>query len=443
MITVIGGGLAGAEAAWQIAQNNIPVMLYEMRPVKNSPAHHTDLLAELVCSNSLRAESLENAVGLLKEEMNRLKSIIIHCAYQHRIPAGGALAVDRLAFSQEVTSRIVAHPMITLVRKEITQLPNTGLAIIATGPLTSQGFSDTIMEITGCEYFYFYDAASPIVLGETIDFSKAFWASRYGKGENDYINCPMNEEEYRSFYTELVKAERFPLHCFEKEVNFEGCLPVEVLAVRGYQTLLFGPMKPVGLIDPRTGKQPYAVVQLRRDNKEGTLFNLVGFQTNLKWNEQVRIFKMIPGLKDAEFVRFGVMHRNTFINSPQLLRPTMQARWNKNLLFAGQITGVEGYLESAATGLIAGINAARLFKGQEPLVFPPSTAHGALCNYITAGAVAAGFQPMNVNFGLFPPLDRSVRGKKERGKAMAWRSLKVLEQFILENRLEKKGLKEK
>ena len=439
MITIIGGGLAGAEAAWQVAQNNIPVQLYEMRPLKSTPVHHTDLLAELVCSNSLRAESTENAVGLLKAEMKRLDSLIIECAYQHRVPAGGTLAVDRFAFSQEVTSRIAAHPKITLLRREITELPETGIAIIATGPLTSRGLSDTIVKITGREYCYFYDAASPIVLGETIDFSRAFWASRYGKGGNDYINCPMDEEEYRSFYSELINAERFPLHCFEKEVNFEGCLPVEVLAKRGYQTPLFGPMKPVGLFDPKSGKRPYAVVQLRRDNKAGTLYNMVGFQTNLKWNEQARIFKMIPGLQDAEFVRFGVMHRNTFINSPLLLKPTLQTHWSENLLFAGQITGVEGYLESAATGLVAGINATKISKGQEPLVFPSSTAHGALCSYITAGAVADVFQPMNVNFGLFPPLDRPVQGKKERGRAMAQRSLEVLAKFIEENRMEQRN----
>lgn len=427
-LKIIGAGLAGSEAAWQAAERGIEVTLYEMRPLANTPAHHTDKFAELVCSNSLRAANIENAVGLLKEEMRYFNSVIMEAADVNQIPAGGALAVDREGFSQYITDKITNHPNITVLREEVGEIPNDQPVIIASGPLTSPLLIESIQKLTGEDYFYFHDAAAPIVTLESIDMDKVFRASRYDKGEADYFNCPMNQEEYERFWNELVKAERAPLKSFEKEVFFEGCMPVEQMASRGMQTLLFGPLKPVGLIDPKTGKQPYAVVQLRQDNKEGTLYNIVGFQTNLRWGEQSRIFGMIPGLENADFVRFGVMHRNTFINSPKLLEPTLRMKSYPNIFFAGQITGVEGYVESSSSGLIAGINAARMIKGEELLVFPPTTAHGALCHYITT-TPAKSFQPMNVTFGLFPPLEKKIKSKKERGSYLAERSLNDLKKF--------------
>lgn len=427
-VTVIGGGLAGSEAAWQLARRGIRVRLCEMRPVNTTPAHHTDKFGELVCSNSLRSNQLENAVGLLKEEMRRLDSLIMECADKKALPAGGALAVDREGFSQEITDRLTNHPNIEIVRGEVTELPKDGYVIVATGPLTSDRLSQNISRMMDSEYFYFYDAAAPIVTYESIDLDKVFRASRYAKGDSDYINCPMTEEEYLHFHRELINAEVASVKGFEKEVVFEGCMPVETMARRGPRTLLFGPLKPVGLTDPRTGKQPYAVVQLRQDNKDGTLYNIVGFQTHLKWGEQKRVFSMIPGLENAEFVRYGVMHRNTFINSPKLMRPTLQFKDNEKLFFAGQITGVEGYVESASSGLVAGINAARAVMGKEPLVFPQTTAHGALCRYITDSTVRS-FQPMNVNFGIFPPPGQRIKNKKERGVYYAERALSDLENF--------------
>lgn len=427
-VIVIGAGLAGSEAAWQIAKRGIKVKLYEMRPVNNTPAHHTEKFGELVCSNSLRSNQLENAVGLLKEEMRRLGSLIMECADNNALPAGGALAVDREGFSQEITDKISQHPNIEIVREEVTEIPPDEYAIVATGPLTSEKLSSGIARFMDSEYFYFYDAAAPIVTYESIDKERVFKASRYDKGDSDYINCPMTEEEYREFYNELVNAEVVPIKSFEKEIVFEGCMPVETMAKRGAQTLLFGPLKPVGLIDPRTGKQPYAVIQLRQDNKEGTLYNIVGFQTHLKWGEQKRVFSMIPGLANAEFVRYGVMHRNTFINSPKVMRPTLQYRDRDRLFFAGQLTGVEGYVESASSGLVAGINMARVFNDIEPLVFPDTTAHGALCHYITDRTIK-GFQPMNVNFGIFPQPEYRIKNKKDRSSYYAERALGDLEKF--------------
>ena len=427
-VTVIGAGLAGSEAAWQIASQGVPVTLYEMRPVRSTPAHHTDKFAELVCSNSLRANALTNAVGVLKEEMRRLGSLILRAADLNAVPAGGALAVDRDGFSAAVTEAIRAHPLIEVRNEEVTDIPPEGIVVVATGPLTSPALSDRIRELTGEEYFYFYDAAAPIVERDSIDMEKVYVASRYGKGEAAYLNCPMTEEEFNAFYDALVTAEKAELKSFEKEIYFEGCMPIEVMASRGRQTLLFGPLKPVGLPDPRTGKLPYAVVQLRQDNAAGTLYNLVGFQTHLKWGEQKRVFSMIPGLEHAEFVRYGVMHRNTFLNSPKLLKPTYQFRNRDTLLFAGQMTGVEGYVESAASGLIAGINAGRIARGLDPVVPPQETAHGSMARYITT-ADFRNFQPMNANFGLFPPLEERIRGKKEKNEALARRALEALEAF--------------
>ncbi|WP_199618069.1 FADH(2)-oxidizing methylenetetrahydrofolate--tRNA-(uracil(54)-C(5))-methyltransferase TrmFO [Paenibacillus alkalitolerans] len=426
-VTVVGAGLAGSEAAWQIAESGVPVTLYEMRPVRRTPAHHTDRFAELVCSNSLRANGLTNAVGVLKEEMRIMNSLIMSCADRNAVPAGGALAVDREGFSGDVTSTLREHPLIDVKTGEVTDIPE-GIAVIATGPLTSPELSDAIKRLSGEEYFYFYDAAAPIVEKDSIDINKVFLASRYGKGEAAYLNCPMNEEEFDRFYEALIHAETAPLKEFEKEIYFEGCMPIEVMARRGKQTVLFGPMKPVGLTDPRTGKQPHAVVQLRQDNSAGTLFNLVGFQTHLKWGEQKRVFSLIPGLENAEIVRYGVMHRNTFINSPKLLRPTYQLQSRDELFFAGQMTGVEGYVESAASGLIAGLNAARFARGSEPLIFPEDTALGSMARYITT-ADFRHFQPMNANFGLFPPLESRIRNKKEKNEAIAQRALEKIRNF--------------
>ncbi len=428
-VTVIGAGLAGSEAAWQLAKRGIQVDLYEMRPVRKTPAHHTDQFAELVCSNSLRANGLQNAVGVLKEEMRTLDSLILKAADTASVPAGGALAVDRHDFAGFVTDTLKNHPNVTVHNEEITEIPD-GIVIMATGPLTSPDLSASLKAFTGEDYLYFYDAAAPILDGETIDRDKVYLKSRYDKGEAAYLNCPMTEEEFNVFYDELVKAEVVPLKEFEKEIYFEGCMPFEVLAQRGKKTLLFGPMKPVGLEDPKTGKRPHAVVQLRQDNSAGTLFNLVGFQTHLKWGEQKRIIQLIPGLENAEIVRYGVMHRNTFINSPSLLKPTYQARTRDTLFFAGQMTGVEGYVESAASGLLAGINAAKLIAGEELIVLPRETMLGSMAHYITT-TDGKHFQPMNANFGLVPSLEGAPlkMKKQERYERYANRALETIQQY--------------
>lgn len=432
-ISIIGAGLAGSEAAWQAALRGAEVTLYEMRPEKQTPAHKTGGFAELVCSNSLRGAGLENAVGVLKEEMRRMGSLIMAAADATRVPAGGALAVDRHGFSDYITQRIEAHPQIRVVRTEVRAIPlsEDGVTIVASGPLTEGALAEDIARRTGGDSLYFYDAAAPIVSLESVDMTKAYRASRYGKGEAAYINCPMTEAEYRAFYEALVTAEKAPTHGFEKEKFFEGCMPVEVMAARGEDTLLYGPLKPVGLEHPVTGVRPFAVVQLRQDNAEGTLYNIVGFQTHLKWPEQRRVFGMIPGLEHAEFLRYGVMHRNTFLNAPRHLLPTYQLRGEERLLFAGQMTGVEGYVESASSGLVAGINAARLARGEAPLVFPETTCHGALAHYITTGE-AEHFQPMNVNFGLLPPLPQRIRKKREKKQRLAERALADIETFRAE-----------
>ncbi|MGG3519486.1 FADH(2)-oxidizing methylenetetrahydrofolate--tRNA-(uracil(54)-C(5))-methyltransferase TrmFO [Bacillus pseudomycoides] len=428
VVNVIGAGLAGSEAAYQIAKRGVQVKLYEMRPVRQTPAHHTDKFAELVCSNSLRANTLTNAVGVIKEEMRKMDSVIIRAADECSVPAGGALAVDRHEFAAKVTEYVKNHPNVTVMNEEVTEIPE-GPTVIATGPLTSPELSAQLKELTGEDYFYFYDAAAPIVEKESIDMNKVYLKSRYDKGEAAYLNCPMTEEEFDRFYDALIAAETVPLKEFEKEVFFEGCMPVEVMASRGRQTLLFGPMKPVGLEDPKTGKTPYAVVQLRQDDAAGTLYNIVGFQTHLKWGPQKEVLQLIPGLENAEIVRYGVMHRNTFINSPRLLRPTYQYKHRDDLFFAGQMTGVEGYVESAASGLLAGINAARLVKGEEPVVLPPVTAMGSMANYITA-TNAKNFQPMNANFGLFAPLEKKIKKKQERNEAYATRALEMIQNFV-------------
>ncbi|MEW4232208.1 FADH(2)-oxidizing methylenetetrahydrofolate--tRNA-(uracil(54)-C(5))-methyltransferase TrmFO [Bacillus thuringiensis] len=428
VVNVIGAGLAGSEAAYQIAKRGVQVRLYEMRPVRQTPAHHTDKFAELVCSNSLRANTLTNAVGVIKEEMRLMDSVIIRAADECSVPAGGALAVDRHEFAAKVTEYVKNHPNVTVMNEEITDIPE-GPTIIATGPLTSPDLSAKLKELTGEDYFYFYDAAAPIVEKDSIDMNKVYLKSRYDKGEAAYLNCPMTEEEFDRFYEALIAAETVPLKEFEKEIFFEGCMPVEVMASRGRQTLVFGPMKPVGLEDPKTGKTPYAVVQLRQDDAAGTLYNIVGFQTHLKWGPQKEVLQLIPGLENAEIVRYGVMHRNTFINSPNLLRPTYQYKQRDDLFFAGQMTGVEGYVESAASGLLAGINAARLVQGEEPVVLPPVTAMGSMANYITA-TNAKNFQPMNANFGLFAPLEKKVKKKAERNEAYAARALETIQNFV-------------
>lgn len=428
-VTVIGAGLAGSEAAWQIAEAGVDVDLYEMRPEKMTPAHHTGLFAELVCSNSLRGAGLENAVGLLKEEMRRMNSLIIKYADECKVPAGGALAVDRMSFSSSITEALRSHPRIRVFDTEVTEIVNETPLVIASGPLTSPALAGEISSLTGSEYLYFYDAAAPILTRESLNMNIIYRASRYGKGDDDYYNCPMNKEEYEKFWHELINAETTPVKEFEKAIFFEGCMPVEEMARRGIDTLRFGPLKPVGLIHPESGEIPYAVVQLRQDNAAGTLYNIVGFQTHLKWPEQQRVFRMIPGLENAEFVRLGVMHRNTFINSPVVLKRTLQTGCNEQILFAGQITGVEGYVESAACGLVAGINAARLANGAKPIEFPVDTAHGALCHYIT-NAAPDNFQPMNINFGLLPPLEHRIKDKKQKNKMISERALTSLEKFI-------------
>ncbi len=426
MITVIGAGLAGSEAAWQLAERGIKVTLYEMRPHVTSPAHHTDGFAELVCSNSLRAGNIENAVGLLKEEMRRLGSLIMTCADATAVPAGGALAVDRHRFSQMVTEKVSNHPNITVKREELKEIPKEGTVIVATGPLTSPALSEAIKELTGTGDFYFYDAAAPIVTAESLNYDKVFAASRYDKGDADYLNCPMTKEEYEAFWNALTTAEAVQPKDFEKEIYFEGCMPVEIMASRGIDTLRFGPLKPVGLVDKRTGVESYAVVQLRKENKEATMFNLVGFQTHLKWGEQKRVFGMIPGLEKAEFVRYGVMHRNTYLNSPSLLAPTFALKADSRLYFAGQMTGVEGYLESAASGFMAGVQAARALAGEAPIDFPRTTALGGLAHYVSEYE-GSDFQPMNINFGIMEPWPGKIRKKKEKNALIANRALEEVQ----------------
>lgn len=432
-LIIIGGGLAGTEAAWQAARRGVSVCLYEMRPVRQTPAHVSDRLAELVCSNSLGSDLPDRAPGLLKAEIRRLDSLIMAVAEEAAVPAGGALAVDREKFAAGVTQRIEAHPLIEVRRQEVTQIPDTP-TIIASGPLTSDALAQAIGRLSGKEYLYFYDAVSPIVETDSINMDIAFRASRYGRGEQaegDYINCPLSKEQYLAFVTALRQAEQIELKQFEKEDEhfFEMCLPVEALARRGDKALAFGPMRPVGLTNPHTGRRPYAVVQLRQDNLAGTLYNMVGFQTNLRWGEQRRVFRMIPGLEKAEFMRYGMMHRNTYINSPKLLKPTLQWRNRPDLFFAGQITGVEGYIGNAATGLLAGLNAVRLLHGQKPLALPPTTMLGALCHYVTH-ADPEGFQPMKANFGLLPPFDRKIPNKQARYQAYVERALRELDSLI-------------
>ena len=435
-VIVVGAGLAGSEAVWQAARRGAEVTLFEMRPGRTSPAHKTDDFAELVCSNSLRGAGLENAVGVLKEEMRRMDSLIIRAADATAVPAGGALAVDRRGFSRYITEQITAHPNISIRREEIKTVPRDedAVVIIASGPLTSGALSDEIHALLGDDALYFYDAAAPLVDAASIDMTQAYRASRYGKGDPSYLNCPMNDREYEAFWQALTAAEKADVHDFEKEIFFEGCMPVEVMASRGKDTLLFGPLKPMGLEHPETGERPYAVVQLRQDNAEGTIYNIVGFQTRLKWAEQRRVFRMIPGLSHAEFLRYGVMHRNTFINAPRHLRPTFQLRSENTLFFAGQMTGVEGYVESAASGLTAGINAARIAADRTPVVFPQTTCHGALAHYITT-CDPAHFQPMNINFGLLPPLEDLPRRtrKPEKKLLTARRALAALDDFLQEN----------
>lgn len=425
-VTVIGAGLAGCEAAWQLAQRGISVTLREMKPDKMTPAHHRPGFAELVCSNSLRSDQLENAAGLLKEELRRCGSLILRCAGETRVEAGGALAVDREGFSAAVTEAVRAHPSITVAEGEVTAIPD-GEVVIASGPLTSDALSQAIAELfPENSYLNFYDAAAPIVSFDSIDMDHAWFASRYDKGTADYINCALSEEEYLTFWKELTGAEEAEVHGFEDKNVFEGCMPVEVMARRGVQTLAFGPLKPKGLPDPKTGREPYAVVQLRRDNAAGTLYNLVGFQTHLKWGEQKRVFSLIPALKHAEYVRYGVMHRNTYLNSPRLLDRYYRVRGNGRITFAGQITGVEGYVESTASGFLAGVELARRLLGQEPLDFPQETATGALALYVSREGIA-DFQPMNVNFGIMPPLDHRVKGKREKNAALSRRALDVID----------------
>jgi len=441
MVHIIGGGLAGSEAAWQAASLGVPVVIHEMRPVRATAVHKTDRLAELVCSNSFRGDKLDNAVGLLKEEMRRLGSLVMRAADAHRVPAGAALAVDRERFAQAVTEAIAAHPLITVAREEIARLPHDPSMhplIVATGPLTSESLSADVAAFVGSEHLYFYDAISPIVLAETIDAAQVFRASRWdrslgasGDPEGDYLNCPLTQVEYDRFYDALVTAESATVHDFDKEQFFEGCLPIEVMAHRGRDTLRFGPMKPVGLVDPRTGRTPYAVVQLRQDNLAGDHYSLVGFQTQLKWGEQARVLRMIPGLEQAEFVRFGMVHRNTYINGPRVLRETWQTRARPDLLFAGQISGVEGYVESAASGLLAGRSAAALVRGEEPRVPPRTTAIGALAYYVSH-ADPRHYQPTNITFGIIASPPSGPRRARDRKIATAERALGALDDWIAE-----------
>jgi methylenetetrahydrofolate--tRNA-(uracil-5-)-methyltransferase len=427
IVTITGGGLAGSEAAWQAARLGVKVRLYEMKPHRYSPAHSSPLLGELVCSNSLRSSALENAVGLLKEEMRRLGSLVMAAAEATQVPAGRSLAVDRELFAGYLTQALEAEPLVEIIREEVAGLDPEEITVVATGPLTSEAMAATLGKLTGQEHLHFYDAMAPIVYADSLDMSVIFRASRYGAGE-DYLNCPFTEEEYAAFYAALMQAEHMPLKSFEEPRYFEGCLPLEIMAARGYHTLTFGPLKPVGLVDPRTGKQPFAVAQLRAENREGTLFNLVGFQTKLTYPEQKRVFRLIPGLGQAEFARLGSIHRNTFIRSPGLLSPHLNFFQHPNIFIAGQLSGVEGYVESSAMGLLAGVNAARRAQGLGLLTPPPATAHGALIGHLTNTATK-NFQPMNVNFGLFPPLAGRIP-KKLRGAAYAERALKELEEWM-------------
>ena len=425
-VTIIGAGLAGSEAAWQLAKRGIPVRLLEMKPGKKTPAHQADTFGELVCSNSLRSNQLENAVGLLKEELRQVGSLILEAADGTQVEAGGALAVDRQGFSQWITDALLAHPLISISEEEVQEIPGEGQVIVASGPLTSDALARSIQQFFGqTEYLHFYDAAAPLVTFESIHMDQAFFASRYDKGTADYINCPMTEEEYQAFWSALCTAREAKVHGFEDQNVFEGCMPVEVMGRRGPDTLRYGPLKPKGLRDPRTGKTPYAVVQLRKDNAAGSIYNLVGFQTHLAFPEQKRVFSMIPALRDAQFVRYGVMHRNTYLDSPRLLNRYYQTRACPRVMFAGQMTGVEGYVESAASGALCGIELARRMLGEQPLDLPRETAMGALAAYISDASVS-DFQPMNINFGLIPPLSSRVRGKREKNMAIAQRALGTL-----------------
>jgi len=431
-VIVIGAGLAGSEAAWQLAQRGIPVELREMKPHKMTPAHHTEYFGELVCSNSLRSDQIENAVGLLKEELRRCNSLIMACADEHRVEAGGALAVDRHAFAAAITEKIRSHPNITVVEGEVTEIPAEGNVIIATGPLTSVALSEKISELfPDSKYLNFFDAAAPLVTFESVDMESAWFASRYDRGTPDYINCPMTREEYQAFWEALTTAQEAEVHGFEDAGVFEGCMPVEVMARRGFETLCYGPLKPVGLKDPKTGKEPFAVVQLRKDNAQGSIYNIVGFQTHLKWGEQKRVFSMIPALKNAEYIRYGVMHRNTFLDSPRLLDRYYRVRGNERLAFAGQITGVEGYVESTASGCLAALEMARRLLGKDPIDFPRETAMGALALYVSDESVVS-FQPMNINFGLIPQLGYRVKGKRNKNAEISKRALEKLAELDLE-----------
>jgi methylenetetrahydrofolate--tRNA-(uracil-5-)-methyltransferase len=430
-VTVVGAGLAGCEAAWQLAKRGVSVELIEMKPGKKSPAHVSDDFAELVCSNSLRSDELTNAVGLLKEEMRRCGGLIMQCADATKVPAGGALAVDRVAFASMITEKIRNHPLIEVKSQEVTEIPE-GRVIIATGPLTSDALSEKLKQISPDEEFMsFYDAAAPIVTFDSIDMDKAYFASRYGKGTADYINCPMTEQEYTDFWRELCSAQQAQMHGFDDGGVFEGCMPIEVMARRGVDTMRYGPMKPVGLEDPRTGVEPYAVVQLRKDNAEGTIYNIVGFQTHLKFPEQKRVFSMIPALKNAEFVRYGVMHRNTYLDSPKMLDKYYRLRSDSRVSFAGQITGVEGYVESSASGMLVGIETARQVLGLSPVDFPKQTAIGALALYVSGGSVG-NFQPMNINFGIIEPLGYKVKGKRNKNAEISKRSLEIIDKLAQE-----------
>ena len=426
-VIVIGAGLAGSEAAWQLARRGVSVTLRGMKPAKMTPAHHTEWFGELVCSNSLRSDQLENAVGLLKEELRRMDSLILTCADAHRVEAGGALAVDRHGFARAVTEKLRSHPLITVEEGEVTQIPESGNVIVASGPLTSDPLAEAIRAFfPESRTLNFYDAAAPLVTFESVDMDSAFFASRYDRGTPDYINCPMTEEEYDAFWTELCAAQEAEVHGFEDKHVFEGCMPVEVMARRGKQTLCYGPLKPRGLNDPKTGKEPFAVVQLRRDNADGTIYNLVGFQTHLKWPEQRRVFSMIPALRNAEFVRYGVMHRNTYLDSPRLLDRYYRVKKEPRVCFAGQITGVEGYVESTASGFLAAVELARRLEGKPPVDFPQETAVGALARYISNESVT-DFQPMNVNFGIIPPLGYRVKGKRNKNAELSKRALELLD----------------
>jgi methylenetetrahydrofolate--tRNA-(uracil-5-)-methyltransferase len=431
-LMIIGGGLAGCEAAWQAARRGVKVRLFEMRPQVQTPAHKTDGLAELVCSNSLGSNDPLNASGILKEEMRLLDSLVIRAADGTTVPAGSALAVEREEFSRRITKEIENHPNIQVLREEITEVPSDRVALISTGPLTSDKLAESLRYLTRADHLYFYDSIAPIIDGESIEMDKVFRASRYDKGGADYINCPMTREEYDRFYQTLLAAEKVPSKPFEKIPYFEGCVPIEVMAERGRETLVFGPMKPVGLIDPRTGKRPYAVVQLRQEDVFGSCYNIVGFQTKLTWPEQRRVFRLIPGLAQAEYLRYGSLHRNTFINAPFVLKESLQVRRKPTLLLAGQLVGVEGYVESAAMGLIAGINGARLLKGLDPVSPPPTTAHGSLLAYLTRSS-PRHFQPMNINFGLFPHIPETIRDKQLRRKAVGRRAIEDLKQWCRQN----------